>query len=291
MNTSQVIDKINQSVKIEDVIDVLDFKNSFHSIMKEIHPDTCTLPGAAEAATKLNLYKDYFENGKEYRDDASIIRTNGYWADFKSDMPNINWSIENYRHFKSLSGSHHENFKKYIPKEGKLLADGKFRFEFENRSIPVSGLTLPQEHVNWIFNRLLEYCAYLSENRFVHCGLNPESVFIIPELHGIQICSFYHLTRQGDKIKTISGRYKHWYPNDVFSSKKATSLIDIECAKRIACYLMGSPSGNAVQLRKTHNEKFINFLLESHTNAHETYHAFRKFREKNFKKEFHILSL
>lgn len=291
MNQREIIDSITTASKLEDIFSISDFKNEFNNIIKEIHPDKCSLVGASEATAKMNQWKDLFENGKSYKDDVGMYKTNGYWADYKSSENNLNWSIDNYRLFKELKGETNDHFKKYLPKEGKLLSDGTFRFEFEKRTIPLSGLTLPQEHVNWVLNRLLEYCAYLSQIGFSHCGLNPESVFIVPETHGIQICSFYHLTRIDNKIGTISGKYSNWYPPEMFANKKATSAIDLECSKKIAAYLLGDISGSGIKFRKTHNEDFINFIISRHDNAYLTLTAYKELLKKNFKKQFHSLTI
>lgn len=291
MQTVDIIEKINNSNKIEDVISISNFKSEFNDVIKVIHPDKCSINGALEATAKMNLWKDIFENGKQYRDDIGFYKTNGYFVEFNSTEKNLAWSIENYRIFKDLKGQTNEHFKKYIPSEGKLMADGTFKFIFEKRSIPLSGLVLSQEHVNWILNRLLEYCTYLSELGFSHCGLNPESVFVVPETHGIQICSFYHLTMFGNKIKTVSGKYRNWYPSNVFTEKIATPTIDIELSKKIAVYLLGDTSGSGVKFRKTHNEDFINFIISQSDSAYSTLSLYKELLHKNFKKQFHSLTL
>jgi hypothetical protein len=183
------------------------------------------------------------------------------------------------------------HFKKYLPKECRALADGTYRFSFEKRAIPLSGLQLPQEHVNWVLNRLLEYIAYLSQSGFVHGGLNPESVFIVPENHGIQVVSFYHLARKDRRIHTVSGRYMNWYPAQVVKTKTASPVTDLECAKRIAAYLLGDGSGNAVKFRKTHNEDFINFLLTQHDNAYQCLTQYQQLLRRNFKTRFYSLTI
>lgn len=291
MNQQDVIDKIINASKIEDVLSVENFKDEFNTLIKDIHPDRCKLNGASDATAKLNQWRDVFENGKAYKDDIGVYKTNGYWADFKSPEKNLNWSIDNYRLFMALKGETNEHFKKYLPKEGKLLADGTFRFEFDKRAIPLSGLTLSQEHVNWVLSRLLEYCAYLSQFGFSHCGLNPETVFIVPETHGIQICSFYHLTRIGNKIGTISGKYSNWYPPEIFTIKIATPTIDIECSKKISAYLLGDTSGSGIKFRKTHNDDFINFIITRHDNSYSSLMAYKELLQKNFKKQFHSLTI
>jgi len=286
-----LIDKINKATKIEELLNLANFKTEFNTIVKQIHPDTCTDPGAVEATSKMNIWKHQYEHGKPFTDDAGIFRTNGYWADFSSALPNLAASIDNYQLFQQLRSDADRHFKKYLPKECRTLADGTYRFSFEKRAIPLSGLQLPQEHVNWVLNRLLEYIAYLSQSGFVHGGLNPESVCIVPEDHGIQVISFYHLARKDSRIHTVSGRYLNWYPAQVLKTKTATPVTDLECAKRIAAYLLGDAAGNAVKFRKTHNEDFINFLLTRHDNAYQCLTQYQQLLRSNFKTRFYSLTI
>lgn len=287
MDAEKLIYEINMSPKIEDVLDVKTFKESFNEIAKLIHPDRCSMPGSVEAMSKMNLWKDWYLNGREYTDDAGVFKTNGYWAKFTAN----NVSITNYRLLKSLKGKSHENFQRYIPATGKLQDNKTFLFEFDKRSIPLSDLVLPQEHVNWILNRMLEYCSYLAENNLSHGGLNPESVFIVPETHGIQVCSFYHMGSLGSKATTMSGKYSLWYPKSFRDSKVISPLTDIELAKRTAIYLLGDKSGSGVKLRKTYNENFLNFVLSSHENAYECMTKYRDLLKKNFKTQFYQLKI
>lgn len=286
-----LINKINKANKIEDVLNVVNYKAEFNNIIKQIHPDTCTDAGAPEATSRMISWKYELENGKEFQDDLGPFRTNGYWASFKSSVPNFKSSIENYRKFQQMKSDADVHFKKYLPKDCLLLPDGTYHFIFEKRAIPLSGLQLPQEHVSWVLNRILEYCAYLSQIDYVHCGLNPESIFIIPENHGIQVVSFYHLTRKNARISTISGRYSNWYPVQSIDTKVATPVVDLECAKHIAAYLLGDRSGNAVKFRKMHNADFINFLLGSHDNAYDCLMQYKTLLRKNFVTKFHSLTI
>jgi len=287
METQKLIYEINMAQKVEDVLDIKNFEDGFKTIVKSIHPDICKDPGAPEAMQKMNTWKQWFTKGRVLYDDAGEFTTNGYWAKFQG---NTN-SIQNYRLLKSLKGRNHENFQKYIPQEGKLQQDGSFLLEFKDRAIPLSELVLPQEHVNWVLNRLLEYCSYLAENGLSHGGINPESIFIVPETHGIQVCSFYHMGSIGKKAKTMSGKYSLWYPKSLRDTKIITPLTDIELSKRTAIYLLGDKSGSGVKLRKTANEKFLNFVLTQHENAYECMTKYRELLKKNFKTQFYQLKI
>lgn len=293
MEAKELISKLQVATFPAQVFtDTVEFQKEYRELSKLIHPDICSEPGASDAFTKLGLFKDELENGKTFKDDCGEYKSNGYWCKFKSDLPNLNWSIENYRLFKQLKSEADINFQRYLPMDCIIASDKtSYEFKFDKRAIPLAGLILPQEHINWVISRILEYCAYLSDIGFVHCGLTPESVFIVPETHGIQIVSFYHLTRIGNKMKTVSGKYTNWYPAKVFSEKIATPQVDLEMTKRIGAYIMGDKSGIATRFRKTHNENFINFLTQTHTNAYVCYTEYRKMLEDNFKKEFHLLNI
>ena len=67
--------------------------------------------------------------------------------------------------------------------------------------------TLDEKHVRWVLNRMLEFSAWMESIKLIHGGINPDSVLIMPEPHGIQVISFYHLTKLGNKMRTIPGKY------------------------------------------------------------------------------------
>lgn len=286
-----LITKILSANKLEDILAIGELDKEYKQIIVAIHPDRCTHSDASKASARLNEFKDLFEKGKVYKDETGDYRTNGYWVKWVSDQVCVKWSFENYDRFTKLSDDPSIHFRKYLPETYSMTGNNEYQFGFERRTVPLSGQTLPQEHVNWVLNRLLEYCAYLDQTGFSHAGLNPESVFIVPENHGIKICSFYHLTRIGSKVKTIAAKYSDWYPKELFTTKRASPTIDIELSKRIAAYLLGDKSGVGVKLRKTHNEQFVNFLLKHHDDPYQALIEYRALLAANFEKKFHILSL
>ena len=294
MTTEQLIAKIISSHKIEDIVDVSNFKASFNKILKEIHPDLCKLPGADNAVTKMNLWKDHFQEGATYEDELGKFKTNGYWLDFESDSPALKWSVDNYKILKDKGLKANLNFVKYIPDNVEDLGSNKYRFNFKNRAIPLVSIPRPieQKHVNWIANRLFEYAAYLRSLNMSHCGFTPESVFVVPETHGIQVCSFYHMTAIDKKIGTISAKYAKWYPAEIFTKKLATPFIDVEMTKRIAAYLLGDDSGMGVKLRKTHDVEYVNFLNAfSKKEPFDVMDEYKQLLAKNYKKEFHVFNI
>ncbi len=136
MTTDALIPKINSANKIEDVISIADFKPQFNAILKEIHPDVCSILGANDATAKMNAWKEVFENGKTYKDDCGAFKTNGYWVDFKSTEKNLAWSVENYYRLIGLNGNTSEHFKKYIPKNCETLSGGTTRLILSKGQFP-----------------------------------------------------------------------------------------------------------------------------------------------------------
>jgi hypothetical protein len=98
-----LIEMIKRAHKIEDVLNVANFKAEFNNIMKQIHPDTCNEAGASDATSKMNIWKDEYENGKAFTDDIGTFKTNGYWVDFKSSIPNLKQSFEHYNMLQRLT--------------------------------------------------------------------------------------------------------------------------------------------------------------------------------------------
>ena len=150
---------------------------------------------------------------------------------------------------------------------------------------------LPEEHVRWILNRLLEFCAYMEKHKLVHGGISIESCLIEPSTHGISVISFYHTTPIGGRLRTVSSKYKRFYPPTTFTSKIATTAIDISLAKGMACTLLGDSSGRGVKLKGKVSKPLMNFLLENHDDAYVAMTDYKEMLKANYESKFHILKL
>ena len=183
------------------------------------------------------------------------------------------------------------HFKKYLP-QSMYFNDEGLHVTSEFRMLPLSHLTLPREHADWILNRIFELISWFHQMGYGHMGINPESVFIVPETHGIVCVSFYHLTRLDTKPESLSGRYLNWYPAIVFKQKKAIQYIDISLAQRTAIYAMGDRSGNGIVLKKSVNSELVDFLISPHYSSYQTYQEFRELLFRLFgKPTFHQLNI
>ncbi len=289
MTVEQLIHSISKSHQIGDVFGTSDWRKAYRSAVMLLHPDRCLNPAAAAALIRLNELRAAQEHGLKLYDDAGELRVFGENVRFEGDTALLSVSAMRYEQLSSLRNPSARHFKQYLPGSMAMNADNHLVTSWPASVIPLSGRVFPLHHVNWILSRLLEFCAWLAQEGFVHAGLHPESVCIVPKTHGIKIISFYHLQRRGAPLKTVSAAYQHWYPTSVFRDKCATSFIDIEMSKRLAAYLLGDPSGTGVALRGRQPPEMVDFLLATHTDAYQCYDAFRQLLTKHHPAKFHPL--
>ena len=271
------------------MVDIRNWKATYRDMVRWLHPDRCTVDGSVNALIHLYQLRETFEKGQQKQDDAGKFRAKDKEAVYQGNLDLLKLSYNNFVNLKTRNDDAARHFHRYLPTS--MALTDKLSVRFQHRSIPLSGLELPQQHVLWILSRLLECCAWFAQIDYVHGGINPESIYVVPKTHGIVFGSFYHFTKVGGRLKTISAKYKNWYPDAVFDTKRASTVIDLELCKRTAAYLLGDTSGTGVKLLKTHHQAFINFLLDTHTNAFECYDAYRKMLKQNFKRKFHELKL
>jgi hypothetical protein len=294
MNDKEVIDILLKATKPSDVF-VGDWKKLYLQYSKLIHPDACSLPKAGEAMAKMNYYKDVLENGLPYVDEAGAFRVfekRIVYAVTDDNRKLITKSVNNYKLLMAKHDKSAENFKRYMP-ESMVLENDKLTINLKDRSVPLTGQKLPQNHVNWVFSRMFEYILWLGQIGQVHLGMNPTTVFVVPETHGIIVISYYHMIATGKKADTISAKYKMWYPTNLFMQKIATQDVDLELCKKIALYLLGDKSAAGTKLRmdKDVNQEVLNFFLTKHENKKEDYGEYREILSKNFEKKFYVLNL
>lgn len=287
LSDNDLITKIRKARNYTEVFyDLATWHDDYKEICKKIHPDKCTLEGASEALSKLNGYRDELNKGKTHRDDAGLVNYKINKVSITGNQEPLAKSQKFLNHLLSYKEDMDISFQRYIPISSELQKD-QLNISLKNRCLPISSLgILPQGHVNWILSRMIEFVGYLHLKGYVHCGINPESVYIDPVNHGINVISYYHTTPIGQKLTTASGDYLHFYPEHIRSKKIATPDIDLELCKKTAIYLLGEKSGIGTSLRKTHNKAFLDFISKNHTDPMECYRDYRTMIDKNFEKKF-----
>jgi hypothetical protein len=157
----------------------------------------------------------------------------------------------------------------------------------------IHDLKLEEKHGRWFLNRLLEFSTLLNERAgYTHAGLNPNSVMICPEEHGIQVVSFYHLVTSKGKMRSAIGLhpYKSWYPVDVFTTKKSIPEIDLLMSKNLATYILGERSGFANSLRGVLSQELVDYLLSYDNSLLEGYFDYQKLLDRS-PRIYHKLTL
>ena len=295
MTDIDLIEKVLKTKKPSDLFPD-DWKKDYLRYCKLIHPDTCSHPKAGEAMSIINQYKNVLENGTTYTDETGTFKVFEKKIEYVVNDNNRKLLTKSYNNYKLLMAIHDkssENFHRYMP-ESMVMEKDKFTINLKDRAVPLTNQKLEQVHVNWLFSRMFEYTLWLRQINYSHMGLNPTTVFVVPETHGIIVISFYHMTPLYKKAETISAKYKMWYPTTLFTEKMATPDIDLELCKKIALYLLGDKSAAGTKLKmnkKDVNQEVLMFLLTKHENKLEEYQIFRKLLEKNFEKKFYLLNL
>lgn len=298
------IELINKALAAKKPSDLFtdNWKEEHRAYCKLIHPDLCKDSRASDAMAAINQLKDIIVNGTQYIDEAGTFKVYEKKIVYNINDDNrklILKSVENYKMLKKLTDNASLNFHRYLP-ESMVLAKDKHSGQYvqliinlKDRAIPLTQLKLDQIHVNWLFSRMFEFSLWMTQINCSHLGLNPTTVFVVPETHGIVVINFYHMNELYKKASTISAKYKMWYPTTLFIEKIATPDVDLELAKKIALYLLGdkSAAGTKLKLDKTVNQEVLNFLLTKHKNTKDDYVQYRDLLAKNFEKKFHPLNL
>lgn len=294
MTDIEVIDLVLKSNKPQDIFNG-DWKTTYKSYSRLIHPDMCSQPNASDAMAKMNYYKDLLEYGVQYRDETGDFRLFEKKIVYQVTDENrmlLNISYNNYKILKAKTDKASVGFHRYLP-ESIVMEKDQLVINLKDRAVLLTGQKLPQIHVNWLFSRMFEIVLWFRNIGYAHMGMNPTTVLVVPETHGIIITSFYHMTGLGKKANTISARYKMWYPTTLFTKKIATQDIDLELCKKIALYLLGDRSAAGTKLKrdKDVNQEVLTFLLTKHQCEVEDYSHYREILEKNFERKFYPLNL
>ncbi len=275
MDAAAAIAHILASTRPGQVLPRATHRAEYRRLVRMLHPDVCALPGAADAVARLNTYAAHLAALDAPTDDAGLLRVlPDQRLRFEGDPALLHTSAANYQRLLALPDPASQHFRQYLPTA--LAWEGSALLTSANPVVPLAGLVLPPEHVAWVLSRLLELAAWLHQSGFVHAGLVPEALALDPVTHGLVVLSFYHLTFLGGPLTTISGKYRPWYPDAVFTAKRATPGLDLTLVQRTAIVLLGDASGHGVRLRGTLDERLLTFLLTPHHDAYTAFDTYRK---------------
>lgn len=296
MNT--IVDKI---IKAKWYPDICRTPDEYKLLARRLHPDVCNDLSAHIAFARLTALKNEYEKGFVFQDEAGSYRTNYLTHCWDGDLELLKRSKANYDFMLRLAQNQFDtdsfdHFMKYVPSNLTFKGD-MLVYQSKHRCIPMSKVIslLPEEernkHINWIYSRMIEFVVMLERIGFTHAGINPDSIFIIPETHAIKVATFYHATI--GRIKSINGKYKNYYPPQLFTHKEGGSYVDIQLAKKSAICGLGDSSGSGVNLKANPliNLNVLAYLMTPESVALPSMQTWRNILNMNFIKEFITLNI
>lgn len=107
--------------------------------------------------------------------------------------------------------------------------------------------TLDGKHIVWIFKRLLAAIGLAHQAGIIHAAVLPEHVMIYPGManqkddkaHALMLVGWGHSVKNGEIVKTISTKYRDWYPPEVLEKKQVGPGTDIYLAAKCMLHLAG----------------------------------------------------
>lgn len=86
--------------------------------------------------------------------------------------------------------------------------------------------------IAWIFKRILIGLGNAHEIGLVHGAINPDSILIHPELHGLVIQNWQYAVEDGQTLSALPASHKALYPSYVFDKKPAHKELDFYLAAK-----------------------------------------------------------
>jgi len=98
---------------------------------------------------------------------------------------------------------------------------------------------LEGRHLAWIFKRLLTILGFCHRQDVVHGAVLPVHVLVHAASHGLRLVGWGHRVATGQRLQTISTRYRDWYPAEVHNKQAAVPATDLFLVARCLVYLAG----------------------------------------------------
>lgn len=97
---------------------------------------------------------------------------------------------------------------------------------------------VPPRHAAWMWRRALSALDFIHKRGFVHGGVTPEHVLILPDEHGLMFCGFGSSVEIGEPIKVKPN--KLYVAPEMAAKEGATPATDIYMLSKTMAFMMGS---------------------------------------------------
>lgn len=97
---------------------------------------------------------------------------------------------------------------------------------------------LKGEHLAWIYKRILTGLGFAHTHKWIHNAVLPCHLIIYPGTHGVQLID-WKLASTPAVLKSISAKYRDWYPPEVSKKQPTDPSTDIYMATKCLIYLAG----------------------------------------------------
>lgn len=151
---------------------------------------------------------------------------------------------------KLLAAAGDTTYRKYLPILVESFPAAKrfpkrvnvFRFEsgfFTLEQVHEQHPALDGRHLAWICKRLLTVLGFSHRQNTIHGAILPCHVLIHAASHGLQLVGWGQSVATGQPIRTVSPRYRKWYPAEVHNQQPAGPATDLFLAAHCLVYLAG----------------------------------------------------
>lgn len=123
------------------------------------------------------------------------------------------------------------------------------------------GGRIDPRHAAWIVSGMLNLLSFLSMSRLTVNGLTPATVWANPIRHRVSFLGGWWYGAERGKPITHLPPFAHSYAGrDLLREKRATPILDIECARAIGRFALGDVSGGSFRLRSDIPDAIAQFL-------------------------------
>jgi serine/threonine protein kinase len=96
---------------------------------------------------------------------------------------------------------------------------------------------LDGRHLAWIFKRLLTALGFAHRCGWVNGAVTPEHVLVNADDHSLTLLGWGHSVKAGERVKSISAKWKDLYPLEVTGKRPATAGTDVFMAAKCMLHL------------------------------------------------------